>query len=69
LEHITNADRHYDEWLRVGAALKHAGCDVSDFIAWSRQSSKHDESECVAKWESVGRSSGRVATLATLVYL
>lgn len=70
LDHIAprRAD-DYNEWVRVGIAVKHE-CGPGGFglwDAWSRSSSKYDADECRTKWESL-HPDGRV-TLRTLRYL
>ena len=45
-------DCSYDEWLKVGMALKHEGADVSVWEEWSRHGSKYKPGECQRKWES-----------------
>lgn len=54
LSYVPNADLEYDEWLKVGMALKDelgaSGFSVWD--AWSAQSSKYDPSVMRSKWDS-----------------
>ena len=69
LEHIPNDDLHYDDWFKVGAAAKNAGCELSDFVAFSQKSGKHKAGACERAWQSLRRTQGNVATLGTLVYL
>lgn len=45
-------DCSYDEWLKVGMALKHEGADVSVWDDWSRRGSKYKYGECQRKWKS-----------------
>ena len=45
-------DCSYDEWLKVGMALKHEGADVSVWDDWSRRGSKYKQGECQRKWKS-----------------
>ena len=45
-------DCSYDEWLKVGMALKHEGADVSIWDDWSRRGSKYKQGECQRKWKS-----------------
>lgn len=56
-------DCGYDEWLRVGMALKHEGasCDVWD--AWSRGGTKYKTGECARKWKSFRRDDVTGGTL------
>lgn len=50
-----NPDCSYDEWLKVGMALKHEGADVSAWDAWSSGGSKYKPGECDKKWKSFSR--------------
>jgi hypothetical protein len=57
----------YDEWIRVGMALKTADDSMlDDWIDWSRGSQFFDEQECIAKWSSFN---GGAITLGTLYYM
>lgn len=47
-----NPDCSYDEWLKVGMALKHEGADVSTWDTWSSGGSKYKPGECGKKWKS-----------------
>ena len=56
----------YQQWLEVGMALHSAGCDVSVWDMWSRQSSKYQEDVCQSKWNSFN-GDGKL-TIASLVH-
>lgn len=70
---ITNADLHYDEWVRVAMAIyaasggSDAGLDA--FLAWSGKSQKHEEAECLRLWNSIRRSPPKNISYGTLHYL
>lgn len=52
LQHINPAELDYQGWLNVGMALKHEGCAVEDWDAWSRQDyTRYHRGECEKKWE------------------
>ena len=57
----------YDTWVKVGAALKYEGFPFEVFDEWSRNSSKYGKTR--EKWDSFGRTGGKVVTGATLVFL
>ena len=59
-------DCSYDEWLKVGMALKQegAGCDTWD--TWSSGGSKYKEGECQKKWKSFQRND---VTGGTLIHI
>lgn len=62
---IPNTDLHYDDYLRIGMALRSVDDSLlPDWIAWSLQSSKHVDGECERKWSSFNPN-GEV-TIATL---
>lgn len=65
LNHIPS-DCSYDEWLKVGMALKHEGVDVSVWDQWSRGGSKYKSGECDRKWKSFNRND---VTGGTLVHI
>lgn len=61
----TRADG-YDDWLRVGMALKSVSDSLlSDWDSWSRQSSKYAEGACAAKWRTFN---GHGVGLGTLLH-
>ena len=57
------ADCSYDEWLKVGMALKHEGADWTVWDDWSRTGSKYKRGECERKWNSFRRSEVTGGTL------
>lgn len=56
-------DCSYDEWLKVGMALKHEGADLSVWDDWSSRGSKYKAGECARKWRSFKRSDVTGGTL------
>lgn len=56
-------DCSYDEWVKVGMALKHEGADVSVWDSWSSLGSKYRRGECVKKWKSFKRDDVTGGTL------
>ena len=69
LRQIPAAELSYEEWLKVGMALKHEGygCDVWD--AWSQGDSRYKPGVCKAKWQSFREEAGAVVTGGTIVAL
>ena len=57
------ADCSYDEWIKVGMALKHEGADWTVWDDWSRTGSKYKRGECERKWNSFRRSEVTGGTL------
>ena len=62
LNHIP-ADCSYDEWLKVGMALKHEGADLSVWDRWSSGGRKYKRGECEKKWRSFNRNDVTGGTL------
>ena len=58
-----NPDCSYDEWLKVGMALKHEGADVSTWDTWSSGGTKYKPGECDKKWKSFQRDDVTGGTL------
>lgn len=50
-------DCDYDEWVKVGMALKHEGADWTVWDDWSSRGRKYRNGECEKKWNSF-RSNG-----------
>lgn len=65
LSHI-DPDQSYDEWLKVGMALKQEGEPLSVWDEWSRRGSKYHEGECEKKWNGFN---GEGVTGGTLVHI
>ena len=58
----------YDEWLRVGLALKAEGYEWSVWDNWSKNDSRYKLGECERKWRSFTGSSTPL-TGATIVQM
>ena len=56
-------DCPYDEWLKVGMALKQEGASCSVWDDWSRGGSKYKAGECERKWKSFRRDEVTGGTL------
>lgn len=67
LSHIPADD--YDEWTKVGMALKHEGEPITTWIDWSRTSDKYKEGECEKKWDSFQEGTGTIVTGGTIFAL
>lgn len=68
LDNIPPAACSYAEWLHVGMALKHEGCDVSVWDAWSASDSRYRPGECARKWETF-KGNAEPVTAGTLVQI
>jgi putative DNA primase/helicase len=68
LPYLKNEDVDYDDWVKVGAAIKTAGGQFSDWIDYSVKSSKHNPEEMAKKWSSFTNKLGGVG-IGTLVML
>lgn len=51
LDHL-DPSMPYDEWIKVGMALKHDGFQLSMWDEWSKGSEKYQEGLCLKKWSS-----------------
>lgn len=56
-------DCSYDEWLKVGMALKHEGAALDVWDKWSSGGSKYKAGECAKKWKSFNRTEVTGGTL------
>ena len=43
-------DCSYDEWIKVGMALKREGADWTVWDSWSAHGTKYKRGECERKW-------------------
>ena len=67
LNQINPSGLEYQDWLRIGMALKYCGCTVDDWDRWSqRDSTKYEKNVCARKWNSFNETSTPV-TLGTLI--
>lgn len=70
LEYIDPSQCSYDEWLNVGLALHQEGYPMFIWEEWSADDGERfHEGECVAKWESFGRYTGKLVTGATITQM
>lgn len=56
-------DCSYDEWLKIGMALKHEGANCSVWDDWSSHGHKYKPGECERKWKSFHRNDVTGGTL------
>lgn len=56
-------DCDYDEWIKVGMALKREGADWSVWDDWSRGGAKYKHGECEKKWRTFRRDEVTGGTL------
>lgn len=69
IEYINPAELDYQEWVNVGMALKHEGCSVSVWDAWSRKDiGRYHRGECEKKWNTFRGNSSPV-TAGTVVQM
>lgn len=52
LNSLNVAELNYEEWIRVGMALKAEGYDCSVWDAWSMNDRRYRSGECGRKWET-----------------
>lgn len=69
LAYIDPARLSYQDWLNVGMALHHEGCDLTAWADWSRQDpGRFHPGECEKKWAGF-RGSAAPVTGATITQL
>ena len=68
LQAIPVSKTTYDEWLRIGIALKHEGYDCATWDSWSKDDKRYHPGECERKWASF-RESENPVTAATIVQI
>lgn len=60
----------YDDWLKVGMALKHEGCSLQDWEEWSSSSGKYQPGVCAEKWRSFReQNAGAPVTVGTIIQM
>lgn len=68
LSGLNPAALDYDAWLRVGMAMRHSGCSLEEFDAWSRADTRYDAKAVAAKWKSF-KGSAHAVTIASLIQI
>ena len=68
LAQINPAALGYDEWLQVGAAIKHEGGDCTLWDQWSQSDSRYRSNDCARRWDGLDKGQNSV-TVATIVKL
>ena len=68
LNQINPASLQYDEWLQIGAAIKHEGGSVDLWDTWSQSDKRYRANDCQSRWSGLdkGQSSVTVATVVKL---
>jgi len=70
LEALDCGKLSYDDWIRVGMALKNEGYAVSAWENWSRMdTARFHEGECEKKWETFKAGHGHPVSGGTIVNL
>ena len=70
LDRINPALCSYEEWVKVGMALKHECCSPELWDSWSAgDPARYHPGECQRKWDSFREDSNRIITGATIVHL
>ena len=69
LERLDPAALDYNEWLKVGSAIKHEGGSAYEWDAWSRKDApRYRAGECDRKWGGLDRGAAP-CTVASVVEL
>ena len=65
-----SSDCPYNDWFRVGCALKHEGCAYEVFRDWSAKAPKRfDEAACRRTWDSIGEDHAAKVSMGTLRWM
>lgn len=59
----------YDDWLKIGMALKHEGMPLELYDAWAANSTKYKPGDCEKKWNSFNETAGGIVTGGTIYHL
>ena len=68
LDQISPCSLEYDQWLQVGAAIKHEGGSVQLWDQWSAADPRYKTNDCSRRWEGLNKGMSPV-TVATIVKL
>lgn len=68
LAQIDPRSLQYDDWLKVGAAIKHEGGSVDLWDQWSQSDPRYRNNDCAGRWDGLDKGSAAV-TVATVVKL
>lgn len=63
LEKIPVAEQTYDEWYKIGMALKNNGNPISDWENWSSTDTRFKQGECANKWKDFEDKGLTIATI------
>lgn len=69
LNHLDPAELSYDEWLKVGMAMKNEGYTWQDWDVWSLPDSRYEKDLCRKKWETFKGSFGSPVTGGSIVQM
>lgn len=65
---VLDPDMDYNDWLRVGMALHHAGQEIGAWESWSSKGSKYEEG-CCERWYGFSSDGENPVTTGTLRHL
>ena len=68
LKYINPANLPYEDWLRIGTAIKDVGLDVTIWDNWSKTDSRYKEGDCQSKWNGLCKGFGSNPTIATICH-
>lgn len=52
-----DSDDSYEQWVKIGMAIRSSGGSEELFLKWSQQSASYNEKECHEKWRSFSENS------------
>lgn len=66
LEHIQPRNLTYEEWLKVGTALKSGGFTVDVWDSWSKNDDRYKNNDCLRRWKGLNVDKVKVGTIIHL---
>ncbi len=67
LDHIDPRGLAYNDWLKVGLALKFEGYTLDVWDSWSRSDPRYKQSDCTKRWDGFSNSAASSVTGGTIV--
>lgn len=69
LESLSAASLDYEEWLKVGIAIKNSGGTVEMWDSWSsRGDSRYRKGDCTKRWRGLGTSGEKVSVASVIKF-
>lgn len=66
LDQIAPAQLQYDDWLKIGAAIKYEGGSADLWDSWSKTDSRYKQNDCFSRWNGLDKGHEHV-TVGTVI--